>query len=127
MPTSHSRVFTVVELRPDPTKLGTADTRTETVFTVEAAADAYLASLDMEAPVGFESQAYIVYGRPRVQFMVSVNLDGVPGWGYYADDFQRHIEKMLADTIGHYDPLVTLESCDLPDRITQVTFNDERS
>lgn len=43
----------------------------------------------------------------RVSFTVEVNLDAIPGWGHDPEDFRRHIERCLTDTIPHYNPVVT--------------------
>jgi hypothetical protein len=43
----------------------------------------------------------------RVSFTVEVNLDAIHGWGDNPEDFRRHIERCLMDTIPHYNPVVT--------------------
>jgi hypothetical protein len=49
--------------------------------------------------------------RTKAILKVEVDLDDVPGWGFFASDYQRHIQQALNGTIGHYNPVVTLESC----------------
>lgn len=44
----------------------------------------------------------------RVALLVEVNLDPVPGWGNTADDFRAGIQRLLDDSIGHYNPTVTV-------------------
>lgn len=44
----------------------------------------------------------------RIQILVEVNMDPVPGWGNDPFDYVKLIEKMLSDRIPHYNPVVTL-------------------
>jgi hypothetical protein len=45
----------------------------------------------------------------RVKIIVEVNTDQVPGWGYDPEDYVRHIQKYLDQTIPHYKPEVKLD------------------
>lgn len=61
--------------------------------------------------------------RNRIQILVEVNTDPVPGWGNDPHDYVKHIERLLNDTIPHYKPVVTLiemptDDRDLPARET---------
>ena len=47
--------------------------------------------------------------KPKVILKVEVELDMVPGWGNTGEDFQKHVQNVLNDTIGHYHPVVTIE------------------
>ena len=50
--------------------------------------------------------------RSTVRLMIEVDLDQVPGWGYFGEDFQNHVQRMLTDTVGHYNPTVSLIESD---------------
>ncbi len=45
--------------------------------------------------------------RQRIKIEVEVNLDPVPGWGNRPSDFVMGIQRLLDQTIKHYDPKVT--------------------
>lgn len=46
--------------------------------------------------------------RKRIQILVEVNTDPVPGWGNDPQDYVTHIHNILMQTIPHYNPVVTL-------------------
>lgn len=46
--------------------------------------------------------------RERVTIVVSVNTDPVPGWGNDPNDYVKHIQRLLDETIPHYNPTVRL-------------------
>ena len=47
--------------------------------------------------------------RAACRIAVEVNLDGVPGWGYEAEDFRTLVERALLESVPHYMPVVTVE------------------
>lgn len=46
--------------------------------------------------------------RERIKLIVEVDCDPVPGWGNDPQDYVKHIERLLEQTIPHYNPVVTL-------------------
>ncbi len=49
--------------------------------------------------------------RPTiVTIEVDVRLDPVPGWGDNAEDFRRHVEHYMQETIPHYLQSVTVKT-----------------
>lgn len=60
----------------------------------------------------------------RIYILVAVNTDQVPGWGHDPEDYVKHIEKHLDQTIKHYDPKVTLlgSGADIQERLTRPTL-----
>lgn len=44
----------------------------------------------------------------RIQILVEVNTDLVPGWGYDPQDYVKMLEMLLNQRIPHYNPVVTL-------------------
>jgi hypothetical protein len=44
----------------------------------------------------------------RIQILVEVYTDQVPGWGNEPKDFVELIERNLSEQIPHYNPVVTL-------------------
>lgn len=46
--------------------------------------------------------------RTRIQILVEVNTDPVPGWGNDPQDYVNHIQHHLNQTIPHYTPEVRL-------------------
>lgn len=46
--------------------------------------------------------------KPRVTLSVSIELDGLPGFGFHGEDFARHVQEVLSGTIPHYNPVVTI-------------------
>lgn len=51
----------------------------------------------------------MVLGR-KAQVTVTWNLDEVPGWNHDPLDFQLWLQKMLSDSMPHYNPVVTADS-----------------
>lgn len=49
-----------------------------------------------------------VFPRRQATLVVTVNLDPIPGWGYFAEDHRALTQKLLTDSIGHYNPVVTI-------------------
>ena len=59
--------------------------------------------------------------RERIQILVEVDTDPVPGWGNDPNDYVKHLEYLLSQSIPHYNPVVTLLPTDdrvLPARET---------
>lgn len=50
----------------------------------------------------------LVRGRTCVTIKVEVRLDPVAGWGDNAEDFRRHVEDHLQQSIPHYLESVTV-------------------
>lgn len=46
--------------------------------------------------------------RNRIKILVEVDTDPLFGWGYEPEDYVKHLESLLGDTIPHYNPVVTL-------------------
>lgn len=44
----------------------------------------------------------------RAKILVEIDTDMVPGWGFHPEDYVRHIQRYLDQTIPHYNPKVTL-------------------
>lgn len=44
----------------------------------------------------------------RVALTVEVDIDPVPGWGDNADDWQRHVQRFMDESVSHYNPVVTI-------------------
>jgi hypothetical protein len=44
--------------------------------------------------------------KTRIKIEVEVNLDPIPGWGHRPSDYVEHIQRLLDQTIPHYDPQV---------------------
>jgi hypothetical protein len=49
-----------------------------------------------------------VFPRRQCVLVVTVDLDPVPGWGNVAEDYRALTQKLLTDSIGHYNPVVTI-------------------
>ena len=50
-----------------------------------------------------------IFPRRKVTLVVTIDLDPVPGWGDNPDDYRALTQKLLTDSIGHYNPSVTIE------------------
>jgi hypothetical protein len=50
--------------------------------------------------------------RTRIKLSVYVDLDDIPGAFHSAESAQNIVRNILRDTLGHYDPLVSVESSD---------------
>lgn len=46
--------------------------------------------------------------RERIQILVEVDIDPIPGWGNDPQDYVTMLEKSLSDRIPHYNPRVML-------------------
>lgn len=46
--------------------------------------------------------------RERIQIIVEVDIDPIPGWGNDPQDYVKMLEKSLSDRIPHYNPRVML-------------------
>ncbi len=44
----------------------------------------------------------------RIKIYVELNLDPVPGWGNKPEDFVVHTQRLLDNSIPHYNPTVFL-------------------
>lgn len=51
--------------------------------------------------------------RTRIKLAVYIDLDPVPGAFHSAESAKSIIHKMLVLQIGHYNPMVSIESCDI--------------
>jgi len=49
-----------------------------------------------------------MFPKRRIRLTVEVNLDPVPGWGNVAEDYRALTQRLLDDSIGHYEPTVTI-------------------
>jgi hypothetical protein len=47
--------------------------------------------------------------RKRINLVVEVDLDPMPGAFYTPESAQRILQNYLLQAIGHYNPVVTLE------------------
>lgn len=48
----------------------------------------------------------------RIKILVEVNTDPVPGWGNDPNDYVKHLQRLLDQTIPHYNPVVTFMPID---------------
>ena len=44
----------------------------------------------------------------RIKILVEVDTDLVLGWGHEPEDYIKLLERLLDQTIPHYNPVVTL-------------------
>lgn len=51
--------------------------------------------------------------RTRVKLAVYVDLDAIPGEFHSADSARNVVSAMLQSQIGHYNPVVSIESYDV--------------
>lgn len=56
--------------------------------------------------------------KQRVTLKVEVDMDAVPGWGHQPEDWQQHVERYMLETVGHYNPVVTVDTV----RITHISL-----
>jgi hypothetical protein len=64
----------------------------------------------------------VIMERERIQILIEVDLDPIPGWGNNPNDYVRLLERLLADRIPHYNPVVMFLPTDdrvLPARETE--------
>lgn len=52
--------------------------------------------------------------RTRAFILVEVEMDPVPGWGNDHEDYVNHIQRLLDQTIPHYNPIVTFLRVEKP-------------
>jgi hypothetical protein len=65
--------------------------------------------------------------RDRIQILVEVDTDPVPGWGYDPNDYVRHIQHHLNQTIPHYNPVVILNTTEGLLRIERKRYKEHDS
>jgi len=53
-----------------------------------------------------------------------IDLDGIPGWGYHGEDYQKLLESLLKDSVAHYNPVVKVIKNDRPE-VTGWGMTDE--
>jgi len=46
--------------------------------------------------------------RERITILVEVDTDPVPGWGNDPEDYVKHVQRLLDQTIPHYNPVAKL-------------------
>ena len=47
-----------------------------------------------------------IFPRRQVTLTVTIDIDPVPGWGDNPEDYRALTQKLLTDSIGHYNPTV---------------------
>lgn len=52
--------------------------------------------------------------RTRTRLVVEVDLDPIPGWGNWPDDWRAMLQRHLDDVAPHYHPMVTVEPVTSP-------------
>ena len=52
-----------------------------------------------------------IFTKKRITLLVEVDLDPGTGWGNVAEDYRVLTQKLLTDSINHYNPVVTVKSC----------------
>lgn len=65
--------------------------------------------------------------KKQVVLQVTIDLDGIPGWGYHGEDYQKLLESQLKDSVAHYNPVVKIIKNDRPAEMvpTDITMTDE--
>jgi hypothetical protein len=48
-------------------------------------------------------------------FIVTIDWDGIPGWGYHGDRHEEWLLSLLRDMVPHYHPTVTRLDSDMDD------------
>ena len=51
-----------------------------------------------------------IFNKRRIRLVVEVDLDPVPGWGNVPEDYRALTQRLLDQSIGHYNPTVTIEA-----------------
>jgi hypothetical protein len=54
------------------------------------------------------------FSEKQVVVEVTIDLDGIPGWGYYGEDMIAGVTDAIKDRLGHYNPVVKVIKNDRP-------------